>query len=304
MADIMDIMENVVDEDIRGFFTHEPEPDEYVLPGLMPATVGSIVSPGGQGKSILALMLSCLVGGGVDLLDLGTFPMGTAVYLSAEDSRKILHKRFFHIGAKLDTGQRENCADGIRIKDLTKYNPDLINGDHAGAWRDAIEKLAGESRLLILDTLRSFHSSDENNSTAMSNLIGYLRAIAARTGCAIVFLHHTNKSATINGQGDQQQASRGSSVLTDNIRWQAYLAGMTSEESEKLTDDDGQPIGEDRGYYVRFGISKQNYGSPFTEKWYRRGKGGILEPVMLSPAIRKLELVGSRKENGNGHHHD
>ena len=293
-----DIMENIADEDIRDFFTSEPEPDEYVLPGLMPATVGSIVSPGGQGKSILALMMACLVGGGItELLDLGTFPMGTAVYLSAEDNRKILHKRFFHIGSKLDGGQRENCAEGVRVKDLTRYNPDLINGDHAGAWRESIEKLANGSRLLILDTLRSFHSSDENNSTSMSVLIGYLRAIAARTGCAIVFLHHTSKSSATSGQGDQQQASRGSSVLTDNIRWQAYLSGMTSEEAEKFTDEDGQPIGEDRGYYVRFGISKQNYGMPFTEKWYRRGRGGILEPVELKPAIRKLEIVGSRKEN-------
>jgi regulatory protein RepA len=294
------IMENIADEDIRDFFTREPEPDEYVLPGLMPGTVGSIVSPGGQGKSILALMLSCLVGGAIDLLDLGIFPMGNVVYLSAEDSRKILHKRFFHIGAKLDTGQRENCIEGVRTKDLTKHNPDLINGEHAVAWRDAIEKLAEGSRLLILDTLRSFHSSDENNSTTMSVLMGYLRAIAARTGCAIIFLHHTSKSSATGNTGDQQQASRGSSVLTDNIRWQAYLAGMSSEESEKLTDDDGQPIGEDRGYYVRFGISKQNYGSPFTEKWYKRGRGGILEPASLSPATRRLEIVG-RKESGNGY---
>ena len=295
-----DVMKNARTNDWKKAFSTEPKPHEYVLPGLIPGTIGSIVSPGGQGKSILALMLACLVGGGIDLLELGTFPMGNVVYLSAEDSKDILDERIFHIGTKLHTGQRENCIEGVVTKDLTRCDPDLINGEHAPAWRQAIEAEATRARLLILDTLRNFHSGDENNSTAMSTLISYLRGIAARTGCAILFLHHTNKSSAINGQGDMQQASRGSSVLTDNIRWQAYLAGMTNEESEKLADSNRHPIAEDRGYYVRFGISKQNYGSPFTERWFRRGKGGILEPVSLSTATKPLETIGSRKESRNG----
>lgn len=291
--------------DILKCYQTEPKPREYILPGLVPATVGSIVSPGGQGKSILALMLAHLVGGGIDLLDFGTFPTGRIVYLSAEDSEDILHERLYHIGSRLNNTQRERCSREVYIEDLTKVTPDLINGELAEEWRRFIEQQATETRLLILDTLRNFHSSDENNSTAMSILIGHLRGIAARTGCAILFLHHTNKSAAINGQGDTQQASRGSSVLTDNIRWQAYLAGMTSEESEKFMDRDGQPIGEDRGYYVRFGISKQNYGIPFMEKWLKRGKGGILESALLSPAIRKLETVSNRREKGyNGYNHE
>jgi hypothetical protein len=291
--------------DIFKCYQTEPKPREYILPGLVPATVGSIVSPGGQGKSVLALTLAHLVGGGTDLLNFGTFPTGRVVYLSAEDSEDILHERLYHIGSKLDNTQRERCSRRICAEDLTKVTPDLTNGELAGEWRKFIEQLATGTRLLILDTLRNFHSSDENNSTAMSILISHLRGIAARTGCAILFLHHTNKSAAVSGQGDTQQASRGSSVLTDNIRWQAYLAGMTNEESEKLIDENSHPIGEDKGYYVRFGISKQNYGSPFAERWFKRGKGGILEPVTLSPTARKLEIVGNRKEKGhNGYNHE
>jgi RecA-family ATPase len=154
--------------------------------------------------------------------------------------------------------------------------------------------------LLILDTLRNFHSSDENNSTTMSVLIGYLRGIAARTNCAILFLHHTNKSSAINGQGDIQQASRGSSVLTDNTRWQAYLTGMTNEESEKFTNGDDQPIGENRDYYVRFGISKQNYGSPFAERWFKRGKGGILEPIELNSVGKQTIKKAQERRHSNG----
>src|SRR5215472_14611301 len=244
-------------------------------------------------------MLAHLVAGGVDLLSFGAFPMGRVIYLSAEDSGDIIHERLYHIGSKLNTGQREKCSQWIHAEDLTKATPDLINGKLAEEWRKEIERLASQSRLLLLDTLRSFHSADENNSQAMAVLIGHLRAIAARTGCAIVFLHHTNKSAATSGQGDIQQASRGSSVLTDNVRWQAYLAGMTSEESEKLTNENGQLIDEDRGYYVRFGISKQNYGIPFTEKWLKRSKGGILEPIELKIAAQDSATIGSRKKSIN-----
>lgn len=290
--------------DILRCYQTEPKPRNYILPGLIPGTVGSIVSPGGQGKSVLALMLAHLVAGGVDLLDFGIFPMGRVVYLSAEDNEDIIHERLYHIGSKLDTRQRESCSEWIYAEDLTKVTPDLINGELAGEWRKEVERLASESRLLILDTLRSFHSADENNSQAMAVLIGHLRAIAARTGCAIIFLHHSSKALAVSGQGDLQQASRGSSVLTDNIRWQSYLAGMTDEESHKLAEKDGQAIGDDRGYYVRFGISKQNYNSPFTEKWFKRGKGGILELVQLRLATKLAAKEANRKEAVNGHHHD
>jgi regulatory protein RepA len=290
--------------DILKCYQTEPKPRDYVLPGMIPGTVGSIVSPGGQGKSILALMLTHLVAGGIDLLDLGTFPTGRVVYLSAEDNEDIIHERLYHIGSKLDTGLRESCSERIHAEDLTKVTPDLINGELAEEWRKEVERLASESRLLILDTLRSFHSADENNSQAMAVLIGHLRAIAARTGCAIIFLHHSSKALAVSGQGDLQQASRGSSVLTDNIRWQSYLAGMTDEESHKLAEEDGQAVEDDRGYYVRFGISKQNYNSPFTEKWFKRGKGGILEPVQLRLATKLATKEANRKEAVNGHHHD
>ncbi len=78
------------------------------------------------------------------------------------------------------------------------------------------------------------------------------------------------------GAGDQQQASRGSSVLVDNIRWQSYLSSMTSAEAEEWGVDDDQ-----RRFFVRFGVSKANYGAPFADRWFRRHDGGVLKPAVL-----------------------
>ena len=257
--------------DIMRCYTETPPVRDYILPSLLPGTVGSIVSPGGTGKSMLALQLAhCIAGFDVDLLGLGKLNHGRVGYLSAEDGGDVLHERLHAIGAKLNQEQRECCAEFMLVEDLTRHTPDLNDP----RWLEFLERYAAQCRLLFIDTLRSFHSGDENSGNEMAVLIGNLRAIAARTGAALVFLHHSSKAAALSGNGDVQQASRGSSVLTDNIRWQSFLAGMSKDEA----DDYG--VSQDRrGYYVRFGISKQNYGAPFDEKWYFRGQGGVLEPV-------------------------
>lgn len=275
--------------DIIACYSTPPKPRDYVLPGLIPGTVGSIVSPGGQGKSMLALQLAHHVAGGVDMLGLGKLHTGPVSYLSAEDGGDILHERLHAIGGLLDSQQRNAVASNLTIEDLTRETPDLCRAD----WLRYLEDHAAISRLVILDTLRSFHSADENDGTAMSVLIGHIRAIAARRQSAIVFLHHSSKALAISGQGDMQQASRGSSVLTDNIRWQAFLAGMTKEEAAKLTDYEfAKRINipdDERGFFVRFGISKQNYGAPLNERWFRRKDGGVLHPVELRASSTKRE---------------
>lgn len=129
---------------------------------------------------------------------------------------------------------------------------------------------------MVLDTLRRFHIEEENASGPMAQVIGRMEAIAADTGCSIVFLHHASKGAAMMGAGDQQQASRGSSVLVDNIRWQSYLSSMTSAEAEEWGVDDDQ-----RRFFVRFGVSKANYGAPFADRWFRRHDGRVLKPAVL-----------------------
>ena len=271
--------------DVLYCYENPPVPRVPVLPGFLPGTVGSIVSPGGSGKSMIALQMAHCIAGETNLLGIGTPAGGQVVYLSAEDGRDILHERLHAIGQTIPPATRELVAERLIIEDLTGYQPDLLDAH----WCQAIERLMEDKRLIILDPLRSFHLGDENDSKAMNILITTLRAMAARTGCAAMFLHHSNKGLAVQGQGDLQQAARGSSALTDGVRWQSYLVGMTRNESNVLSlRPGGPPIGEeDRRRYVRFGVSKQNYGPPLPEQWYRRGPGGVLEPVTLCKTRKK-----------------
>ena len=64
-------------------------------------------------------------------------------------------------------------------------------------------------RLLLLDPLVRLHGGDENSSTHVSQLLGYLRALQRRFRLAIVVTHHISKRTHAHpGQG-----LRGSSDL-------------------------------------------------------------------------------------------
>ncbi len=250
--------------DIPMMHETKPEPVDFVLPGFVTGTVGSLISPGGTGKSMLALQIAYQIAGG------GTLgfdsPTGKVLYLVGEDREQDLHHRIY--------AMRKYVKDIYAIAEKLDVVPLRGMNVLAKPVEDAISQRAEGSRLIIIDTLRRFHDAEENDGRAMVRVISALENIARNSGAAVLFLHHANKSAALNGQGGEQQAARGSSVLTDNIRWQSFLAGMNGNEAKAagIADDE-------RRFYVRFGVSKMNYAAPEPDRWFRRAMGGFLVPA-------------------------
>lgn len=269
-------------------FEVEPPPLDFVLPGLVRGTVGAIVSPGGTGKSMLAMEIAILVASGIDLSGVAggkEVKTGKVVFLAAEDPEAALLQRLHSIGKLLNSEERQAVAANLIIEPLIGKLPNVMDKK----WFDAIKRVSEGSRLLVLDTLRRFHISEENDSGEMSQVVGQMEAIAAPNNLALVFAHHTSKASAMGGQGDMQQASRGSSVLVDNIRWQMYLASMTEKEAQKMGVEEAR-----RGFFVRTGVSKQNYGSPMPEHWMLRIEGGVLKPAELS--TNSVTRKGKKRE--------
>jgi len=100
--------------DILASFTELPPPIDYVLPNMVAGTVGALVSPGGAGKSMLALQLAAQIAGGPDLLEVGELPTGRVIYLPAEDPPVAIHHRLHALGAHLSAEERQAVADGPR----------------------------------------------------------------------------------------------------------------------------------------------------------------------------------------------
>jgi RecA-family ATPase len=263
-------------------------PIDTVIPGLMAGTVGSLVAPGGTGKSFLALELAMAVASPLgDIIGFNPQKSGPVLYLNAEDHFLETARRLACLGERLPLEARQAVAKNLTVGSALGS---LINFSFApnNDFFTDIEGLINESigyRLIILDTLTRFHTLDENKNGEMSNLLNNLEFLARQTGAAVLFLHHTNKTAIRDGSGDSQAASRGASVLVDNVRYSSYLVKMTPEEATDLG------IGpRKREFYLRFGISKQNYGIPKPELWLERHEGGVLLPANLSKEKTKPKI--------------
>lgn len=271
-------------------FNQKPEPLDMVLPGLLRGTVGILTSAGGVGKSFLMMQAAMgVVSKGADLTGLGEgFTLGNVLILNAEDQASIIESRLFSIGARLSPEAKEALYNGLIIEDWYGQGCDVMSLE----WKERIIELAKDNncRLIVLDTLSRWHRLDENSNGDMGRVMAQLECIAKESGAAVVILHHVAKGMAKDGRSDEQQSARGASLLVDNARWQAFLVGMTESEAEQF-----DIIESMRGFYVRFGVSKNNYGRPFESRWFERKEGGVLLPAELVGKEKKGSKAGAKK---------
>ncbi len=172
--------------DVAAALAAPPPTLDFVLPGLLAGTMGVLVSPGGAGKSMLALGLAVSVAAGRDCWQLaGEDPQaGGVLFVSAEDPAVILARRLHALrdSEPVPFGDAEAMAR-LRIKAVHGHGWSL------GAWDGAqftasegLRTLAREldefrPRLLVFDTLnRVLAGISENDNGAM----GRPRATAPR----------------------------------------------------------------------------------------------------------------------------
>ncbi len=266
------------------------KPLDFVLPGLVAGTTGTLFSPGATGKSFLmletALAIACADLPGADLLEWGTMKdgglrPGRVLYIAGEDPPPVLHVRLHAIidaiarqhgpglwRTELDAALRRN----LRLIPTIGSKLDLLDERHVDVLRSSAEG----ARLIVLDTLSRVHTADENSNSAMAALVRNFERIASTTGAALIFLHHVAKAAAREQKGDEQHASRGASVLVDNARWGAALSKMTKAEAEALQLDQDR-----RHHFVKLAIPKNNYSAPFDGAWFERRQGGVLTPAQF-----------------------
>ncbi len=248
--------------DVMAAFEVNPPELDFVIPGLLSGTVGVIYSPGGVGKSFLALEIMASVAG-VDLLGLGLHNTGRSLYIALEDPAIVLRRRLHAIGEHLSISQREIFAVKVEILPMMGVPFDLLSQD--GLYADWLNKRAAEARLVVIDTLSRAHSGDESSNGEMAQLLRVLERICVSTGAAILFLHHVNKGSGRDRNGDQFSI-RGASALVDNAR---FAAAITYE----LEDDN--PAARVR---IRYSVSKNNYAALIAPRYFVRHAGGVLLP--------------------------
>jgi regulatory protein RepA len=271
-----------------------PEPD-YVLEGLPAGATGVVIAAGGVGKTFFglqvgverALGLPCFGGLVLPSRDLESPPVPSrVVYVMAEEPTDIIKQRTHAIIKRVldtlspgDEAARQALlallAQNLHLHPLAGHGQMRIDDDIPGAWSlETLKRCCKGARLIILDPLRQFHAGDENSSWDMTRVVQRMQHLACHTGSAVLLTHHANKaSAAAQGQ-DRANAARGSSALTDGVRWQLNLApaddavvttfGLDSSEKPQL---------------LRADYTKRNYGAVGLPMLLRRTEGGVLERV-------------------------
>ena len=255
-------------------------PPVYVLPSLRPRTVGLIVAQEGVGKSFLALEIGLAKASGCDLTGIGiTGPGKGVVYFSKEDPPEIIEERLQSIAPFLQ-GESRAKADELEIISLYGRPATLVSEKstvNENLIRKFIKTGSGKD-LLIFDTLRKLHDLEENSSGEMKVLLEIFDQIALETGAAVLLIHHTNKSANLNGQQGDQSSVRGSNAIVGNTRWSLHL--------ETVKDGSGNKR-------IKVTIPRASYGPEGGEWWLERTEGGVL--VVSDPIITKTPQRSTKK---------
>lgn len=293
--------------DVDHAFRNRPAELDFVLPGLVSGTVGTLVSPGGVGKSILALESAMSIAAGQDLFSLwslnGRQPIhqGKVVIVAVEDPALVLQQRVHTLGLHLSEEDRQAISRNLQILPAFGLGFTITQIGEVGlqqslvmaAFHKWLVACVEKPRLVVFDTLnRCLGGASENSSSDMSLVMTTVEQMCRSTGCAALIVHHANKAAATSGNGHSQFAIRGSSAITDNSRFQANLSVMSeaSAKSRGITDE------VERLKWVRFDVSKANYAPPIGALWLRRDQGGALWGALPPPELQVPDTAPAKSK--------
>ena len=251
---------------------------------LIKKYVSASISPGGVGKTTLALMDAISIATGESVTSDKVYEQGNVWHYNLEDPLDELQRRVVAICQHFDIPLSKVAStlfiNSGRDRPLVVAER-LPEGTGIVAMPDVDGIIAAirENKIVAMsiDPFVKCHYADENNNKEIDAVLSIWAQIAHDTGCAIDLIHHVRKppsGITASVAGDINQA-RGASALSGAVRSARTLTVMTVLEAEKIGID-----GDDRGWYVRVDDAKGNMSAPvgkatwLTRKSVSIGNGG------------------------------
>jgi RecA-family ATPase len=282
----------------------EPVAREWAVERFAPiGKVTVLAGPGGVSKSMLMLHVLIHASTGRDWGGFRVDDPLRSLYVSYEDDQQELAKRVHTLAATLqaeDSGTFDLLYDvtGSIRKNVRMFAAD----DEAASWlmltkpdrfgqperTERVDWLVGYLkekciRMVVLDPAVYTHQLEENDIADMAVYMQTLTYIAKQAHCAVVVLHHMNKTGGWSQLDDINQGSlRGASSFADNARSVAVVVSMSIRDAEAY----GLPAEHSTtSRYAVFKHVKHNYSAPMGTMVFER-KGGTLVP---RPDIVKLD---------------
>lgn len=281
----------VSDASLNGYATDIPPQRDWLVDNIIPSgKVGVIVAPGGVGKSLISMQLG--IDGAINDNFLGSFKINRffkSLMLFCEDDATEIHRRVYGICrnmvARNVVGEDfrwsklyENCwavsLIDVSLK-LTQYvNRQLYISAMFSRLVETINNF-DDLDLVVFDPAIDFNGGDENSAVDSEKFVKILRRIVAETGVTLIVIHHANKNS-MRTSDQTQSASRGSSALTDGVRFQLQLSRATLLDVKKYSLSK-----EDQYTHIKFYGVKNNYGKLVEPIWLRYHNGAYVKTELF-----------------------
>ena len=232
----------------------EPEPFEFIIPGLLAkGVVGFFYGSGGTYKSLAVLWLVLQRGTGTVVsgqrwLDRFPVPFGRSIFFSAEDVQIDMHHRIdaciraMHddrIDVPINAIQSavlENCR--IIPREVWTNDGEIFIYDSGQTGKvDSIVKLVNDfcADLIIIETASRIAAIDEIDNGQNARLVACLESIRDRTGATVLLLDHSSKIGRTGKTDLQGQNSlRGASAKMDNARFGLLIEPQKRENGSDV----------------------------------------------------------------------
>lgn len=224
------------------------------------------ISPGGIGKSSLAIVDAVAMAAHKDLVGILPNERLRVAYWNGEDPMEELQRRIQAVCAHYDIDSGD--IEGRLFVDSGRLLPIMLAYESRNgvvldqAVIDAIITSIQASKIdvLIVDPFIASHRVGENDNNAIEMVAKAWSHIADVTGCSVNLVHHSRK---LNGEEVTVESGRGASALLAACRSARTLNQMTKDEAAQLNV-------EQHRLYFRVDDGKSNLQPPAEgATWHR-----------------------------------
>ena len=203
---------------------HRLQQPGYLVHKVIPeAGLVSLVAEPGSKKTFVAIHIACCIATGQNFFG-KPVKHGQVIYLAAEGAAG-LHRRILaweeEQGPVVQDDKFALIGSAVAINDSNGF-------DEFTAALKARETEYGPISFIVVDTLNSTFSGDENNSRDMTSYIGNCRALTDTLGVSVLLVHHPSKSSSgarghssLNGALDQGLEIKGGRNHTFTLKLDA-----------------------------------------------------------------------------------
>lgn len=279
--------------DIAALLATQPEPMQWLFTERIPfARGGGLAALGGTGKTTLlkALAVGCIT---------GRLPMdgwnvertGKVALVLTEDTHAEFHEDITRLCYGMTTRERELIARNLIVYPLAGKDTRLLTKSPRGVveksplYQSLIAKIQaiGGVALVGLDPALGITEGDEMNQADQRALGRAVDDLAVTVGATCILLSHSAK-ALLNANELGSHSSRGGGALTDALRFEITMRGMTAKEAT----DHGIEELEERLHLVQVAITKGNRVPPSAKVpvWLRYDSGTLVSAGLVEPEKR------------------